>query len=426
MRVRMALAGIALATWASAAPAQNFASLRPSPQQTAWQDLEIGVLIHFGPNTFMDREWGDGAADPHVFNPTALDAGQWVAAAKAAGARYVVLVAKHHDGFCLWPTAETAYSVKASPWRNGKGDLVREVADAAHKQGLKFGIYLSPWDRHEPRYRNNAQYDDYYRKELTELMTRYGEITELWLDGAGSEGHMYDFDSYVRILRTYQPNTLIFADVGFLQYGDIRWVGNESGYASEENWNVVDRLGYLRWRPAEADTPLRTEHWFWHPNDEKSLKGLAELVETYHKTVGRGAQLVLGLAPDNRGLLPESDVARLRAFGDEIRRIYGPGGEQPDEEWSSTAPLEIETGEPAIFDRAVTRERLSGGQRVERYTIEAWDGSQWNRLAAGTTIGHKKIDIFPRTTASRVRLRIVAASAAPQILEFRLYDGADK
>jgi alpha-L-fucosidase len=426
MRVRMALAGIALATWASAAPAQNFASLRPSPQQTAWQDLEIGVLIHFGPNTFMDREWGDGAADPHVFNPTALDAGQWVAAAKAAGARYVVLVAKHHDGFCLWPTAETAYSVKASPWRNGKGDLVREVADAAHKQGLKFGIYLSPWDRHELRYRNNAQYDDYYRKELTELMTRYGEITELWLDGAGSEGHAYDFDSYVRILRTYQPNTLIFADVGFLQYGDIRWVGNESGYASEENWNVVDRLGYLRWRPAEADTPLRTEHWFWHPNDEKSLKGLAELVETYHKTVGRGAQLVLGLAPDNRGLLPESDVARLRAFGDEIRRIYGPGGEQPDEEWSSTAPLEIETGEPAIFDRAVTRERLSGGQRVERYTIEAWDGSQWNRLAAGTTIGHKKIDIFPRTTASRVRLRIVAASAAPQILEFRLYDGADK
>jgi alpha-L-fucosidase len=426
MLVRLALAGMALTALTSADPAQDFAGLRPSPQQTAWQDLEIGVLIHFGPNTFMDREWGDGAADPRVFNPTALDAGQWVTAAKAAGARYVVLVAKHHDGFCLWPTAETAYSVKACPWRNGKGDLVREVADAVHKQGLKFGIYLSPWDRHEPRYKNNAQYDEYYRKELTELMTRYGEITELWLDGAGSEGHVYDFDSYVRILRTYQPNTLIFADVGFLQYGDIRWVGNESGHASEDNWNVVDRLGYLRWRPAEADTPLRTAHWFWHPNDEKSLKGLAELVETYHKTVGRGAQLVLGLAPDNRGLLPESDVARLRSFGDEIRRIYGSGGEQPDEEWSSTAPLEIETGEPAIFDRAVTMERLSGGQRVERYAIEAWDGSQWNRLAAGTTIGHKKIDIFPRTTASRVRLRIVAASAAPQIREFRLYDGADK
>jgi len=423
MLARLALSGIALAALAQA---QDFASLRPSPQQTAWQDLEIGVLIHFGPNTFMDREWGEGTADPGVFNPTALDAGQWVAAAKAAGARYVVLVAKHHDGFCLWPTSETAYSVKASPWRGGKGDLVREVADAAHKQGLKFGIYLSPWDRHEPRYRNNAQYDDYYRKELTELMTRYGEITELWLDGAGSEGHVYDFDSYVRILRTYQPNTLIFADVGFLQYGDIRWVGNESGYASEENWNVVDRLGYLRWRPAEADTPLRSGHWFWHPNDEKSLKSLAELVETYHKTVGRGAQLVLGLAPDNRGLLPESDVARLKAFGDEIRSIYGTPGEKSDDEWSYAAPLEIDYAEPATFDRAVMMERLSGGQHVERYVIEAWDGAQWNRLAAGTTIGHKKIDIFPRTSASRIRLRILAASAAPQMREFRLCEGAGK
>jgi len=423
MLARLALSGIALAALAQA---QDFASLRPSPQQTAWQDLEIGVLIHFGPNTFMDREWGEGTADPGVFNPTALDAGQWVAAAKAAGARYVVLVAKHHDGFCLWPTSETAYSVKASPWRGGKGDLVREVADAAHKQGLKFGIYLSPWDRHEPRYRNNAQYDDYYRKELTELMTRYGEITELWLDGAGSEGHVYDFDSYVRILRTYQPNTLIFADVGFLQYGDIRWVGNESGYASEENWNVVDRLGYLRWRPAEADTPLRSGHWFWHPNDEKSLKSLAELVETYHKTVGRGAQLVLGLAPDNRGLLPESDVARLKAFGDEIRSIYGTPGEKSDDEWSYAAPLEIDYAEPATFDRAVMMEWLSGGQHVERYVIEAWDGAQWNRLAAGTTIGHKKIDIFPRTSASRIRLRILAASAAPQMREFRLCEGAGK
>ena len=407
--------------------AQNFVDMRPSPEQVAWQDLEIGILIHFGPNSFMDREWGDGAADPQVFNPTQLDAGQWVAAAKSAGARYVVLVAKHHDGFCLWPTGQTAYSVKASPWRNGHGDLVREVADAARQQGLRFGIYLSPWDRHEPRYKNNAEYDDYYRKELTELVTRYGEIAEFWLDGAGSEGHVYDFDSYVKTLRTYQPNALIFADVGFLQYGDIRWVGNESGFAAEENWNVVDRLGYLRWRPAEADTPLRADHWFWHPNDEKSLKTLAELLETYHKTVGRGAQLMLGLAPDKRGLLPESDVARLKEFGAEIRRIYGAdGGEDgggPEESWSSTAPLEIATTEPMAFDRAVVMERLSGGQRVARYAIEAWDGGRWRPLATGTTIGHKRIDIFPRTTARRVRLRIIEASATPQIRRFRVCDG---
>jgi alpha-L-fucosidase len=403
--------------------AQNSLDLKPSPQQVAWQDLEIGVLIHFGPNTFMDREWGDGTADPHVFNPTALDAAQWVAAAKSAGARYLVLVAKHHDGFCLWPTAETAYSVKSSPWRNGHGDLVREVSEAARRAGLRFGIYLSPWDRHEPRYKNNAAYDEYYRRELTELATRYGELTEFWLDGAGSEGHVYDFDSYVKTLRTYQPNTLLFADVGFLQYGDIRWVGNESGFAFEDNWNVIDRLGYLRWRPAEADTPLRTDHWFWHPNDEKSLKTLAQLVETYHKTVGRGAQLMIGLAPDQRGLLPDSDVARLREFGDEIRRIYGNQADGPDDTWAADAPIEVQFTEPITFDRALMMERLSGGQRVLDYAVEAWDGRQWKQLSAGSSIGHKKIDIFPRTQARRIRLRTIDASAAPRIRRFRLYDG---
>jgi len=413
-----------LAAVAVPVTAQNFLDLKPSAQQVAWQDLEIGVLIHFGPNTFMDREWGDGTADPHVFNPTALNAAQWVAAAKSAGARYLVLVAKHHDGFCLWPTAETPYSVKASPWRNGHGDLVREVSEAARRAGLRFGIYLSPWDRHEPRYKNNAAYDEYYRRELTELATRYGELTEFWLDGAGSEGHVYDFDSYVKTLRTYQPNTLLFADVGFLQYGDIRWVGNESGFASADNWNVIDRLGYLRWRPAEADTPLRTDHWFWHPNDEKSLKTLAQLMETYHKTVGRGAQLMLGLAPDERGLLPDSDVARLREFGDEIRRIYGNPSDGPDETWSADAPLEIESTEPVTFDRAVMMERLSAGQRVLAYAVEAWDGQHWKQLSAGTSIGHKKIDIFPRTQSSRVRLRIIDAAAAPHMRRFRLYDGS--
>jgi alpha-L-fucosidase len=420
---KIVFAGVLIAAWL---PAQNFFDVKPSPQQVAWQDLEIGVLIHFGPNTFMDREWGDGTADPRVFSPAQVDAAQWVAAAKSAGARYLVLVAKHHDGFCLWPSAETAYSVKASAWRGGHGDLVREVAHAARLQGLRFGIYLSPWDRHEPRYKDNSKYDEYYRRQLTELVTRYGELTEFWLDGAGSEGHVYDFDSYVRTLRTYQPNTLIFADVGFLQYADIRWVGNESGFAPEDNWNVVDRLGYLRWRPAEADTPLRTDHWFWHPNDEKSLKPLAQLVETYHKTVGRGAQLVLGLAPDNRGLLPESDVARLKEFGDEIRRIYGDDGDGPEEVWSSAAPLEIANAKPMTFDRAVTMERLSDGQRVERYAIEVWDGRVWKPVAAGTTIGHKKIDIFPRTTASRVRLRVMEAPGAPQIRRFRVYDGGPR
>jgi alpha-L-fucosidase len=304
--------------------AQNFADVKPSPQQLAWQDLEIGAIIHFGPNTFMDREWGDGTADPSVFNPTHVDPEQWMRAAKAAGITYVVFVAKHHDGFCLWPTAQSQYGVKFSPWEAGKGDLVRDVATAARKFGLKFGIYLSPWDRHEPKYKDSAAYDGYYLALLNELVTRYGELVEFWLDGAGSAGQVYDFDRYVDNLRVYQPNTMIFADAALLKYGDIRWVGNEDGNAPEENWNVLDLRGYLRYRPDEADTPLRKGHWFWHPNDETSLKSVSELLDTYDRSVGRGAQLMIGLAPDNRGLLPDADVSRLKEFGEILHSIYAP------------------------------------------------------------------------------------------------------
>ena len=427
--------------------AQNFVDIKPSPAQVEWQDLEIGVLIHFGPNTFMDREWGDGKADPSVFNPTELNAEQWVLAAQAAGARYLILVAKHHDGFCLWPSRWTEYSVKSSPWRGGKGDLVKEVSEACRKHGLKFGIYLSPWDRHEPAYRVNKAYDLYYRRQLEELATQYGELTEWWLDGAGSEGHVYDFESYLHTLRTYQPNTLIFADVGFLAWGDIRWVGNEEGTAPEENWNVVDRAGTLRWRPAECDTPLRGSHWFWHPNDEKSLNSLEKLLDIYQQSVGHGAQLVLGLAPDPHGLIPDVDVARLREFGEAVRRIYGTnlarkgthhvegGGnpeaafdDDPDTFWDAapgahSATLDVQFDKPASFDRTVLMERLNTGQRIEQYEIQAWDGKGWKTLHRGTSLGHRKIDIFPRTTSARVRLRILLASDAPSVCEFQIFDG---
>jgi alpha-L-fucosidase len=239
----------------SLAFAQNFSEIKPSPQQVDWQDLEFGVIIHFSTNTFLDREWGDGTADPSVFNPTQFDPDQWMKAIRGSGARYVVLVAKHHDGFCLWPTGQTGYSVKSSPWKNGQGDLVGEVASAARKYGLKFGVYLSPWDRHEPRYKDSAAYDAYYQAELTELASNYGDLVEFWLDGAGSAGHVYNFDKIVETLRTYQPNTIVFADTGLFEYGDARWVGNESGQVPYENWNVIDRHGYLHWRPVEADTP---------------------------------------------------------------------------------------------------------------------------------------------------------------------------
>jgi len=426
---------------------QNFSDLKPSPQQVEWQDLEMGVLIHFGLNTFTDKEWGDGTVDPKLFNPAQLDPEQWVLAAKAAGAKYLVLVAKHHDGFCLFPTARTKYSVESSPWKNGQGDLVKDVSAACRKHGLKFGVYLSPWDRHEPTYKVSSAYDRYYKSQMEELITRYGEVTEWWLDGAGSEGHVYNFEEYGRTLRTSQPNTLIFADVGFLTWGDIRWVGNEDGVAPEENWDVVDRLGQLRWRPAECDTPLREAHWFWHPNDEKSLKSLSKLLQVYHASVGRGAQLVLGLAPDDRGLIPDADVSRLREFGEAIRRIYAdnlarnatphaePGGDaaraldgDPDTFWSAppnthSATLELTFPRPVSFDRTLLMEWLNAGQRIQKYDLQAWDGKEWQILHAGTSIGHKKIDIFPRTTAARLRLRILAASDSPSLREFQIYDG---
>ena len=437
------LMALILSATVPTAPAQSFADIKPSPQQTAWQDLEFGVIIHFGTNTFFDREWGDGTASPEIFNPTQFDPEQWMRAIKSAGAKYVVLVAKHHDGFCLWPSEQTNYSVKSSPWENGKGDTVRQVSDAARKFGLKFGVYLSPWDRHEPKYKNSAEYDDYYVAELQELASNYGDLVEFWLDGAGSEGHVYNFPRYIDTLRMYQPNTLVFADAALFEYGDIRWAGNENGTIPYENWNVLDRHGYRRWRPVEADTPLHKEHWFWHPNDEGTLKSLDELISVYEDTVGRGGQLMLGIAPDRRGLLPEADIKRLQEFGDAVRQRFGENliakshiskndteaalDGDPDTFWSAPvgshhAVLEADFSRPITFDHSLVMEWLNNGQRIEKFRIEAWAGNRWNTVVEGQAIGHKRIDRFTLITASRVRLNILSSSAEAHIREFQVFN----
>jgi alpha-L-fucosidase len=427
------------------ARAQDAGEIKPAPYQTAWQDLEFGVIIHFSTNTFLDREWGDGTADPAVFNPTGFDPDQWMKAIRDSGAKYVVLVAKHHDGFCLWPTDQTKYSVKSSPWRSGKGDVVGDVARAARKYGLKFGVYLSPWDRHEPKYKDSAEYDKYYNSQLEELATNYGDLVEFWLDGAGSAGHVYNFPKIIETLRTYQPDTVVFADTGLFEYGDARWVGNESGIVPYENWNVIDRHGYRRWRPVEADTPLRKGHWFWHPNDETSLKTVKELLDTYDASVGRGAQLMLGLAPDRRGLLPDADVKRLEEFGAALRQRaqnnlathHAPATQEiaaaldndPDTFWSAPAGsrhalLEINFDKPETFDHAVTMEWLNDGQHVQKYAIEVWNESErkWTPVAQGQAIGHKKIDSFPAVTTQRVRLNILSSTSEAHIREFQLFN----
>lgn len=422
--------------------AQNATDLKPTPQQTEWQDMEFGVIIHFGPNTFMDREWGDGTADPKVFNPTQFNPDQWMKAIKAAGAKYVVFVAKHHDGFTLWPSEQTDYGVKSSPWEDGKGDIVGAVEKAARANGLGFGIYLSPWDRHDPRYKDPKAYDTYYNAELTELASSYGPLTEFWLDGAGSTGRTYDFAGYLNTLRTYQPNTIVFADTGLFEYGDARWAGDESGKIEYENWNVIDRHGYLRWRPVEVDTPLRKLHWFWHPHDEASLKTVDELLHSYENSVGRGGQWMLGVAPDNRGVLPDVDVARLKELGRAIHARYDHGllspsmthdanvanalDNDPSTFWSAPegsnhATLEVILPRPVTFDHALTMEWLVEGQQVQQYAIEIWRSGTWVPVVSSYAIGHEKIDRFAPVTAQHLRLHILTSAGTARIRRFQIF-----
>ena len=429
------------------ATAQNFVDVKPSPQQIHWQDLEFGVIVHFGTNTFLDREWGDGSANPGVFNPDHVDPDQWVRAAKSAGAGYLVLVAKHHDGFALWPTGQSAYSVKNSPWMRGKGDLVELTEQAVRRQGLEFGIYLSPWDRHEPRYADAAAYDKYYLAQLDELAQNYGPLAEWWLDGAGSAGHVYDFKQYVEELRTYQPNTMVFADVSLFGYGDIRWVGQEDGHIRGQNWNVIDRHGELRWRPVEVDTPLHTLQWFWHPDSDRTLKSVDELVDIWEHSVGLGGQLMLGIAPNRHGVLPEADVARLKAFGEALKKRYGVGSDlarkhaatdanvaaaldgNEDTFWSAPpgshhAVLEVDFAQPVTIDHALTMEWLNVGQHVQKYAIEAWTNGTWATVTSAEAIGHMKIDRFTPVTTSKVRLNILSSAGTARIREFQLFDVA--
>jgi alpha-L-fucosidase len=436
------------ALWIGMAAAQNFADVKPSPQQTRWQDLQFGVIVHFGTNTFLDREWGDGTADPKVFNPDRVDPGQWARAAQAAGARYLVLVAKHHDGFALWPTGQSDYSVKHSPWLHGKGDLVRMTEQAVRKQGMAFGIYLSPWDRHEPRYADAGAYDKYYLAQMDELVQHYGPLVEWWLDGAGSAGHVYDFRKYLEELRTYQPNTMVFADVALFAYGDIRWVGQEDGHIRGENWNVIDRHGELRWRPVEVDTPLHKLQWFWHPDSDQTLKSVAELMDIWENSVGLGGQLMLGLAPDRHGLLPAADVARLKAFGEALKARYGNDrdlarrhspadaniaaalDDDGDTFWSAPegshhAQLEVDFAQPVTFNRAMTMEWLNAGQQVQKYAIQAQVDGAWRTVAEAEAIGHMKIDRFAPVTASKVRLNILSSVGTAHIRDFKLFDVGD-
>lgn len=439
--------------------AREAAGVRPSRQQIAWQELEFIAFAHFGINTFTDREWGDGREDPALFNPTSFDARQWVRVLNDAGIKLLILTCKHHDGFCLWPSAYTEHSVKKSPWKGGRGDVVREVADACREGGVRFGVYLSPWDRNHPSYGDSPRYNEYFKKQLTELLTNYGPITEVWFDGACGEGpngkrQVYDWQGYYETVCKCQPDALIA-----ISGPDVRWVGNESGVARETEWSVqrgkpaIHGHDRLVWWPAECDVSIRPG-WFYHASQDDKVKSLRHLVDIYYKSVGRNSVLLLNIPPDRRGLIHENDHRRLvelrkvldvtfrrnliagsvakagsvRASDSECGAEKAVDGD-PATFWAPEdgvlpASIEIDLGRPVTFNRSMVQEFLPEGQHVEEYVFEAWDGGAggtWRPFARGTTIGHKKLDRFGDVTAAKVRLTIMRARSAPKIRELGLF-----
>ena len=421
----------------------------PSSQQLAWQRHEFIAFAHFGINTFTDREWGDGKEDPKLFNPTDFDAKQWAAVLQDAGVKLLILTAKHHDGFCLWPSKFTEHCVKNSPWRGGQGDVVREVVDALREKQIRVGLYLSPWDRNQPTYGDSPKYNEYFRNQLRELLTNYGEVDEVWFDGACGEGpngkkQEYDFPSYFALIRELQPNALIA-----ISGPDIRWVGNESGVARENESSVVTRDGRLVWHPAECDVSIRPG-WFYHASEDDKVKSLATLADIYFKSVGRNSVLLLNIPPDRQrphcGGRCRSPQGIRRLRGSALRHGFRPPpppctassrcipahhernvlDRDLNTSWTpaedqTTGQIEFDLGQARTFNVARIQEDISLGERVQAYHVEILDGDQWRTVTAGQVIGHKQLRRFPAVTAQRVRLVIDKAAAQPAISEFGLH-----
>jgi len=433
------------------APRVNTAATRPRPtkSQLEWQRDELAIFLHFGVNTFTDREWGDGKEDPKIFLPTDLDARQWTRVARDAGARVLILTAKHHDGFCLWPTKTTNHSVASSPWRGGQGDVVRELVDACRADGLGVGLYLSPWDRNAPSYGDSPRYNDFYCAQLTELLTRYGPLREVWFDGANGEGpngrhQVYDWPRTWALVRRHQPDAVMFSDAG----PDVRWIGNERGVAAETNWATVDpavvpypgasgdavmemlQHGDPRgtvWRPGETDVSIRPG-WFYHPAEDDRAKSVDDLVELYFTSVGRNSKLLLNVPPTRAGRLYERDAANLLAARQRLTSLFANNlAARGVSRWrptgNRTATLEIALGGTRTIALADLREDVTRGQAVARFTLSGSNGGAWQPLASGTTIGSRRLLRFAPTAVSRVRLSIDDAVAPPAHVSLGLYAG---
>ncbi|WP_276484282.1 alpha-L-fucosidase [Paraflavitalea pollutisoli] len=450
----------------------------PSAAQLTWHEMEMNAFVHFTTNTFTDKEWGYGDEQPSVFNPTQVDAGQWARTLKETGFKTMILTCKHHDGFCLWPSKYTEHSVKNSPYKNGKGDIVRDARDAAKKYGLQFGVYLSPWDRNRADY-GQPSYVEYYRNQLKELFTGYGPVFEMWFDGAnGGDGYYggarekrringatyYDWPGTLDMVRKMEPNVIFFSDAG----PGVRWVGNERGVAGETNWNTIstDTLHAgkpnieallntgspdgKQWVPAEVDVSIRPG-WFYHAAEDSKVKTPQQLFDIYLTSVGRGSTLLLNIPPDRRGLFHEIDVQSLKDFSALLKKTFANNlaakatvtadsyrGKQAafaprqltdgnkETYWATdddqtTGQFEVSLKGSPTVQYIVLQEYIKLGQRVQHFTVEALVNGSWNKITEGTTIGYKRILKVTPINASKIRVNITSAKACPVISNFEVY-----
>lgn len=447
----------------------------PSERQLAWHQMEYYMFVHFTVNTFTDKEWGFGDEKEAVFNPTALDCRQWARVARDAGMKGIIITAKHHDGFCLWPSKFTTHSVKSSPWRDGKGDILKELRSACNEYGLKLGVYLSPWDRNSSVY-GTPEYLIYYRNQLRELLTQYGDIFEVWFDGAnGGDGYYggaretrkidnktyYDWTNTHSIVRELQPSAVMFSDAG----PDVRWVGNESGMGSLTNWCLLNKDGMYPggdfskilgeghengayWVPAEVDVSIRPG-WFYHKSQDSLVRSPENLMELYYASVGRNSNLILNVPPDRRGLLHENDVKSLLAFRELLKKEFatdlakgkkvdagtyrGKGFEgsnvndgNAETYWTTndsekSGELVVNLGTETEVNRIIVQEYIKLGQRVQEFQVSAFIGGEWKKLIDGTTIGYKIIRKFPVVKTAKIKFSVSRSKACPVISNLELY-----
>ena len=444
---------------------QKTAAPLPSKQQLAWHETEYYLFMHFGPNTFSGKEWGEGTEPADMFNPTNLDCRQWARVAKESGAKGIIITAKHHDGFCLWPSKFSKHTVRESKWKNGQGDVLKELSQACREFGLKFGVYISPWDRNHPDY-GTEKYNDVFVGMMKEIFQNYGPIWELWWDGANGEGpngkkQVYDWRRYENTVRQVSPRTVIFSDIG----PDIRWVGNEKGIASEPNWNFLDTAGFKRgegapptdtlgrgnyngslWIPAECDVSIRPG-WFWRTAENDKVKTPKQLFDLYLKSVGRGANLLLNVPPDSRGLIHEKDSAalvgfknlRTESFGENLLKQAETYYEFTQRDFSqkpfiirsfdSTVTsyginlqnFVVKLKQPSKVNCIVLREAIHLGQTVRRFSVVLYNGEKAIGEIQGRSVGRKRILTFPTTNITSFRVYLEDAEGQDNISGIAAY-----